>query len=87
MRCRPDQVLIDAVLEMKRRNPAWDCHRVAQQITLTFGAEIDKDVVRRILTIHYQLESIRPVRPGLPFSDTRKTVCRAAIYSAANRRH
>jgi transposase InsO family protein len=53
----PDQVLIDAVLEMKRRNPVWGCPRIAQQITLTFGVEIDKDVVRRILTIHYQPES------------------------------
>jgi len=42
---------------MKRRNPTWGCPRIAQQITLAFGIEIDKDVVRRILGNHYQLES------------------------------
>src|SRR6516165_8728421 len=45
----PDKALIDAVVEMKRRNPSWGCPRVAQQIVLTFSVKIDKDVVRRIL--------------------------------------
>src|SRR6516162_9693427 len=45
----PTQVLVDAVVEMKRRNPTWGCKRIAQQIALAFGVEIDKDVVRRIL--------------------------------------
>jgi hypothetical protein len=49
--------LIDAVVEMKRRNPTWGCPRIAQQITLAFGVDIDKDVVRRILGKHYGLES------------------------------
>jgi putative transposase len=53
----PDNQLIDAVVEMKRRNANWGCPRIAQQITLAFGVEIDKDVVRRILSIHYQPES------------------------------
>jgi putative transposase len=53
----PNNQLIDAVVEMKRRNPNWGCPRIAQQITLAFGVEIDKDVVRRILSIHYQPES------------------------------
>src|SRR5215469_8084931 len=53
----PAQELIDAVVEMKRRNPSWGCPRIAQQITLAFGANIDKDVVRRILGKHYGLES------------------------------
>jgi hypothetical protein len=44
----PNRELIDAVVEMKRRNPNWGCPRIAQQITLAFGVEIDKDVVRRI---------------------------------------
>ena len=44
----PAQELIDAVVEMKRRNPSWGCPRIAQQITLAFGVDIDKDVVRRI---------------------------------------
>jgi len=50
-RCRPgpkgpDKDLIDAVVAMKRRNPSWGCPRIAQQISLAFGVEIDKDVVR-----------------------------------------
>jgi putative transposase len=43
---------------MKRQNPRWGCPRIAQQIALAFGVEIDKDVVRRILSIHYRPESV-----------------------------
>src|SRR6516165_9258141 len=53
----PAQELIDAVLELKRRNPTWGFPRIAQQITLAFGVDIDKDVVRRILGKPYGLES------------------------------
>ena len=53
----PEKDLIDAVVAMKRRNPRWGCPRIAQQIALAFGVEIDKDVVRRILSIHYRPES------------------------------
>jgi len=42
---------------MKRRNPGWGCPRIAQQIALAFGVEIDKDKVRRILSAHYRPES------------------------------
>ena len=42
---------------MKRRNPTWGCPRIAEQIALAFGADIDKDVVRRILGMHYRPES------------------------------
>ena len=41
----PERELIDAVVAMKRRNPNWGCPRIAQQIALAFGVEIDKDVV------------------------------------------
>ena len=40
----PEKELIDAVLQMKQRNPNWGCPRIAQQIALAFGVEIDKDV-------------------------------------------
>jgi putative transposase len=53
----PGKALIDAVVEMKRRNPGWGCPRIAQQVALAFGVEIDKDVVRRILNAHYRPES------------------------------
>jgi len=39
---------------MKQRNQNWACPRIAQQITLAFGVEIDKDVVRRILSVPYR---------------------------------
>jgi len=53
----PRKELIDAVVAMKRRNPNWGCPRIAQQIALAFGVEIDKDVVRRILSVRYRPES------------------------------
>jgi transposase InsO family protein len=53
----PAQELIDAVVGIKQRNPAWGCPRIAQQITLAFGVDIDKDVVCRILRKHYRPES------------------------------
>src|SRR6516162_4288447 len=53
----PAKELIDAVVEMKRRNPSWGCPRIAQQIRLAFGVEIDKDVVRRILAMHFRPEA------------------------------
>jgi transposase InsO family protein len=49
----PSQELIHAIVEMKRRNPRFGCPRIAQQIAYTFGIEIDKDVVRRVLAKHY----------------------------------
>src|SRR5437773_12535362 len=55
----PRRELIDAVVQMKQRNPTWGCPRIAQQIALAFAIPIDKDVVRRILARHYRPE------PGL----------------------
>src|SRR5438093_172849 len=52
----PARELIDAVVDMKRRNRTWGCKRIAQQIALAFGVEIDKDVVRRILG-HFRPEA------------------------------
>ena len=53
----PAKELIDAVIEVKRRNPSWGCPRIAQQITLAFGVDINKDVVRRILGKQYRPQS------------------------------
>jgi transposase InsO family protein len=49
----PPKELIDAIVATKQRNPFWGCPRIAQQIALTFGVPVDKDVVRRILAKHY----------------------------------
>ncbi len=43
-----------AIVEMKKRNPRFGCPRIAQQINLAFGLDLDKDTVRRILAIHYR---------------------------------
>ena len=43
---------------MKRRNPKFGCVRIGQQINHAFGIKIDKDVVRRVLAIHF------PPKPG-----------------------
>jgi len=45
--------LIKAIVEIKRRNPNFGCPRIALIITNTFGIEINKDVVRRVLMKHY----------------------------------
>jgi hypothetical protein len=52
----PDKELIEAVVQMKQRSPAWGCPRIAQQIAWAFDIPIDKDVVRRILARHYRPE-------------------------------
>jgi len=53
----PQKDVIDAIVAMKRHNPSWGCPRIAQQIALAFGVDIDKDVVRRVLRVHYRPES------------------------------
>jgi putative transposase len=50
----PSAELINAIVEMKRRNPRWGCPRIAQQLALAFGIDINKDVVRRVLARHYR---------------------------------
>jgi transposase InsO family protein len=52
----PSPELIAAIVEMKRRNPRFGCRRIAEQLSFTFGVDIDKDVVRRILAKHYRPE-------------------------------
>jgi transposase InsO family protein len=52
----PSRALIDAVVEMKRRNPYFGCRKIAEQISNAFGVELNKDLVRRILIRHYRPE-------------------------------
>jgi transposase InsO family protein len=58
----PTQEIIAAIIEMKRRNPRFGYQRIAQQITHSFGVQIDKDVVRRVLSAHYRPD--HPDRSG-----------------------
>ena len=46
----PSPELIQLILEMKRRNPKFGTPRIALEIARTFGIDIDKDVVRRVLS-------------------------------------
>jgi hypothetical protein len=39
---------------MKRRNPRYGCSRIAQQINLAFGLDLDKHTVRRVIAVHYK---------------------------------
>ena len=50
----PSAELIAAIVELKRRNPKFGCVKIAEQIAHTFGLDIDKDVVRRVLAKHYR---------------------------------
>ena len=50
----PPKEVVDAIVAMKRRNPRFGCPRIAQQINLAFGLDLNKDVVRRILADHYR---------------------------------
>ena len=63
-RCSPDQkgpseALLQAIVELTSRNPRFGCPRSARIISRTFGANIDKNVVYRVLSTHY-----RPIPGG-----------------------
>src|SRR5215831_7849289 len=68
----PTQELIEAVVEMKRRNCTWGCKQNVQQIALASGVEIDKEVVWRILGIHFRPETGSEVRHGFPYWSRQK---------------
>jgi transposase InsO family protein len=63
----PTTDLIQAVVEMKRRNPNWGCPQIAEQINLAFGTSINKDVVRRILALHFRPTSVNDGPSWLTF--------------------
>ena len=48
----PSRELIQAIVELKQRNPRFGCRRIAQQIAKAFGIDIDKDIVRHVLAVH-----------------------------------
>ena len=49
----PDQVLIDAVLDMKKKNPLFGYLRISMQIHEAFGIDISPYAVGRILRKHH----------------------------------
>jgi transposase InsO family protein len=50
----PSSELIQAIVELKQRNPRFGCLRIAQQINMAFSVDINKDLVRRVLAKHYR---------------------------------
>lgn len=58
----PSPEIIAAIIEMKTRNPRFGYMRIAQQISNAFRIELDKDVVRRVLAMHYRIG--KPSFPG-----------------------
>jgi transposase InsO family protein len=50
----PSPELIQAIVELKQRNPCFGCLRIDQQINKAFGVDINKDLVRRVLAKHYR---------------------------------
>ena len=50
----PSDALIRAIVELKSRNPRFGCPRIALIISRTFGVDIDKNVVQRVLSKHYR---------------------------------
>ena len=50
----PSREVINAIVEMKRCNPRFGCPRIAKQINLAFGLDLDKDIVRRVLATYYK---------------------------------
>jgi len=53
----PSDALIRAIVELKRRNTDFGCPRITLIISKTFGIQIDKNIVRRVLVKHYRPES------------------------------
>jgi putative transposase len=52
----PGPELIQAICELKRRNPRFGYPKIAQHLAKVFGIDINKDVVRRVLAAHYRPE-------------------------------
>jgi putative transposase len=58
------QEVINLILEVKAENPSYGCPKIAMIIANTFGIEINKDQVRRILKKHYRPNGPDDCRTG-----------------------
>src|SRR5437870_5544525 len=50
----PDEALLRAIVELKERNPRFGCPRIARIVSRTFGVDVDKNLVYRVLAKHYR---------------------------------
>ena len=48
----PDEALIQAIVDLKTRNTRFGCPRIARIIARTFGVDVDKNIVYRVLAKH-----------------------------------
>jgi hypothetical protein len=60
-------------LRTQRRNPRFGCPKIAQHLAKTFGLELNKDVVRRVLAAHCRPDRNLNGLRGLRFWATPKT--------------
>ena len=56
-----------AIVELKTRNPRFGCPRIARIISRTFGVDLDKNVVYRVLSRHYRPSPSGPGPSWLSF--------------------
>ncbi len=81
----PSEAVIHAIVELKSRNPRFGCPRIAHIISQSFGVDIDKNVVYRVLAKHYRLPPhAEPAPRGCRLSATPETACGAWISFAAS---
>ena len=70
---RPSKEVINAIVEMKRRDPRFGCPRIAQQINLVFDLDLDKDTVAACFSYQRRLEvvirqgQVRVTEPGVRY--------------------
>jgi transposase InsO family protein len=50
----PSEALIQAIVELKSRNPRFGYPRIARILAHTFGVDVDKNLVHRVLAKHYR---------------------------------
>jgi putative transposase len=50
----PSEAVIQAIVELKSRNPRFGCPQIARIVSHTFGVDLDKNVVHRVLSKHHR---------------------------------
>jgi hypothetical protein len=81
----PVPELIQAICELKRRNPRFGCPKIAQPLAKTFGVQINKDMVRRVWAAHSRPERGDSGPSWLTFWGTARTAFGAWTCSGPNR--
>lgn len=52
----PSKVLIEAIVDLKTNNPRYGYQKIADLLASTFGVEVDKGVVARVLRKHFKYD-------------------------------